>query len=203
MFGTELVSWHPCGFLVYLWLSLVFTSCDWLQWLPNPSVKSLGIECNDCFRSSRASLHKQHYVNTFDNQEESRVKIQVFSAFQMLVKFVLFHESFSANTSLLIHPWVDENRGHLKRKATFSQRTCLVQNIENKLEGAFSYTCQLQGPSSLKLRVNGRNNSPNIVGPSMLRLVASVLAVVCKQTQQLQTLLGQQCWDLLRPFARS
>lgn len=150
MFGTEFLSWYPCGFLVYLWLSLVFTSCDWLQWLPNPSVKSLGMACNDCFRSSQASLHKHNYVNTFDNQEE-RVKIRVLSAFPYACEVRLFHQSFTANTSLLIHPWVDENPGHLKRKATFSQRTCLVQNIENKLEGAFAYTCQLQGPSSLKL----------------------------------------------------
>ena len=25
---------------------------------------------------------------------------------------------------------------------------------------------------------------------------------MCKRTQQLPTLLGQQCWELLRPFAR-
>ena len=33
----------------------------------------------------------------------------------------------------------------------------------------------------------------------MLEVVASVLAVVCKRMQQLSTLLGQQCWMLLRP----
>ena len=29
------------------------------------------------------------------------------------------------------------------------------------------------------------------------------LLATCKRTQQLLTLLGQQCWKLLRPFARS
>jgi len=33
----------------------------------------------------------------------------------------------------------------------------------------------------------------------MLGVVASVLAEVCKRTQQLPTLLDQQCWELLRP----
>ena len=32
--------------------------------------------------------------------------------------------------------------------------------------------------------------TPNIVGPTMLRVVASVLAVVCKRMQQLLTILG-------------
>ena len=32
--------------------------------------------------------------------------------------------------------------------------------------------------------------TPNIVGPTMLRVVASVLAVVRKRMQQLQTILG-------------
>ena len=33
----------------------------------------------------------------------------------------------------------------------------------------------------------------------MLRVVACMLAVVCKRTQQLPTLLAQLCWELLRP----
>ena len=32
--------------------------------------------------------------------------------------------------------------------------------------------------------------TPDIVGPKMLEVVASVLAVVCKQMQQLQTMMG-------------
>ena len=75
----------------------------------------------------------------------------------------------------------------------------------------------------LRLLANGRNNSqhccannvgsccvrvgggvqtdettPNIVAPKMLGVVACVLAVVCKRTKQLPTLLRQQCWELLR-----
>ena len=37
----------------------------------------------------------------------------------------------------------------------------------------------------------------------MLGLVASVFTLLPTRTQQLPTLLGQQCWALLRPFVRS
>ena len=40
--------------------------------------------------------------------------------------------------------------------------------------------------------------TPNNVGPGV---VGCVLAVVCKRMQLLPTTLGQQCWELLRPFA--
>ena len=40
--------------------------------------------------------------------------------------------------------------------------------------------------------------TPNFVGPAMLGVVASVLALVSKRTQQLPILSGQQCWELLR-----
>ena len=40
--------------------------------------------------------------------------------------------------------------------------------------------------------------TPNNVGPTLLRVVASVLAVVCIPMQQLPTILAQQCWKLLR-----
>ena len=43
--------------------------------------------------------------------------------------------------------------------------------------------------------------TPNIVAPTMLGVVASMLAVVCKRMQLFPTTLGQQCWELLRPFA--
>ena len=108
--------------------------------------------------SSRPSHHKRNYVNTLDNQEGP-------FSIPEACEVRLFHESFSANTSLLIHPWVNENRGHLKRKATFSQRTCLVKNIENKLEGVF--------------------------GSTLLGLVASVCTPQPTRTPQLPTLLAQ------------
>ena len=50
---------------------------------------------------------------------------------------------------------------------------------------------------ALRLRASGRNN-PNIVAPTMLGIVACMLAVVCKRMQQLPTMLRQQCWELLR-----
>ena len=39
--------------------------------------------------------------------------------------------------------------------------------------------------------------------PTLLRVVASVCTPLPTRTQQLPTLLAQQCWELLRPFARS
>ena len=39
--------------------------------------------------------------------------------------------------------------------------------------------------------------------PTLLGVVASVCTPLPTRTQQLQTLLVQQCWELLRPFARS
>ena len=46
--------------------------------------------------------------------------------------------------------------------------------------------------------------SPNIIGPTMLGVVAFVLAVVRKRcNNSVRKMLGQQCWELLRPFARS
>ena len=43
----------------------------------------------------------------------------------------------------------------------------------------------------------------NTVGATMLGVVASVCTPLPTYTQQLSTLLAQQCWELLRPFARS
>jgi len=40
--------------------------------------------------------------------------------------------------------------------------------------------------------------SPNIIGPTMLGVVAFVLTVVRKRCNN-----SEQCWELLRPFARS
>ena len=39
--------------------------------------------------------------------------------------------------------------------------------------------------------------------PTLLGVVASVCTPLPTRTQQLSTLLAQQCWELLRPFARS
>ena len=38
--------------------------------------------------------------------------------------------------------------------------------------------------------------------PTLLGAVASVCTPLPRRTQQLTTLLAQQCWELLRPFAR-
>ena len=39
--------------------------------------------------------------------------------------------------------------------------------------------------------------------PNLLGVVASVCTPLPTRTQQLPTLLAEQCWELLRPFARS
>ena len=39
--------------------------------------------------------------------------------------------------------------------------------------------------------------------PNLLGIVASVCTPLPTRTQQLPTLLAQQCWELSRPFARS
>ena len=39
--------------------------------------------------------------------------------------------------------------------------------------------------------------------PTLLGVVASVCTPLPRRTQQLPTLLAQQCWELLRPFVRS
>ena len=41
------------------------------------------------------------------------------------------------------------------------------------------------------------------VGPTLLGVGASVRTPLPTRTQQLPTLLAQQCWELLRPFIRS
>ena len=55
----------------------------------------------------------------------------------------------------------------------------------------FTKTCGLY-PSHYALQV-----------PTMLGVVASVCTPLPTRTQQLPTLLRQQCWKLLRPFARN
>ena len=63
----------------------------------------------------------------------------------------------------------------------------------------FSYGCRATTPShcgesiglSLSSYVQTDASTPNIVGPTMLGVVASVLAVLCKRMQQLPTLLGR------------
>ena len=43
--------------------------------------------------------------------------------------------------------------------------------------------------------------SPNIVGPTVLRVVASVLAVACKRMQQLLTVLANHaCWSITQSY---
>ena len=64
-----------------------------------------------------------------------------------------------------------------------------------------SQLCRASDVGSCSVRVGSGVQTdvttPNIVGPTMLGVVAFVLAVVSKRTQQLPILSGQQCWQLL------
>ena len=63
--------------------------------------------------------------------------------------------------------------------------------------------CKVWNRSNVELRATD-STTPNIGGPTMLTIVASVCTPLPTHTQQLPTLLAQQCREsLLRPFARS
>ena len=53
----------------------------------------------------------------------------------------------------------------------------------------------------LHTTANTHATTPNIVGATMLGVVASVCTPLPTRAQQLPTLLAQQCWELLHPFA--
>ena len=55
----------------------------------------------------------------------------------------------------------------------------------------------------LHTTANKHVTTHNIVGATMLGVVASVCTPLPTSTKQLPTLLAQQCWELLHPFARS
>ena len=55
----------------------------------------------------------------------------------------------------------------------------------------------------LHITANTDATTLNIVGPTMLGVIASVCTPLPTRTQQPPTFLVQQCWELLRPFARS
>ena len=59
------------------------------------------------------------------------------------------------------------------------------------------------GPIRLHTTANRHATTPNIVGATTLGVAASVCTPVPTRVPQLPTLLAQQRWELLRPFARS
>ena len=68
-----------------------------------------------------------------------------------------------------------------------------------------SQHCWCNNVGSCCIRLHTTTNTdattPNIVGATMLGVVASVCTPQPTRTQQLPTLLVQQCWELLHPFA--
>ena len=64
---------------------------------------------------------------------------------------------------------------------------------------------KLVGSCCIRLHTtaNTHATTPNIVGATMLGVVASVCTPLPTCTQQLPTSLDQQCWELLCPFACS
>ena len=55
----------------------------------------------------------------------------------------------------------------------------------------------------LRTTANTDATTPNVVGPTMLGVIAPVCTPLPTRTQQLPSFLVQQYWELLRPFARS
>ena len=62
---------------------------------------------------------------------------------------------------------------------------------------------KLVGSCCIRLHTtaNTQATTPNIVGATTLGVVAPVCTPLPTRKQQLPTLLAQQCWELLHPFA--
>ena len=86
----------------------------------------------------------------------------------------------------------------------FRDRRSLAQQCWIRLHSSSNIVGATRAHYACSTKTYGLNPSQDALQvPTLLGAVASVLAVVCKRTQQPPTLLAQQCWELLRPFARS
>ena len=86
----------------------------------------------------------------------------------------------------------------------FCDRRSLAQQCWIRLHSSSNIVGATRAHYACSTKTYGLNPSQDALQvPTLLGAVASVLAVVCKRTQQPPTLLAQQCWELLRPFARS
>ena len=81
-----------------------------------------------------------------------------------------------------------------KRSATMLDRLHSSSNIVGAAHA--HYACITK-----TYRLYSSNDALQV--PTLLGVVASVCTPLPARTQQLSTLLAQQCWELLRPFARS
>ena len=87
-------------------------------------------------------------------------------------------------------------------------RTCMTHGL---LGGycilSTMHTAALNNVGSCCIRLHTTANTdatiPNIVGRTILGVVASVCTPLPTRTQQFPTLLAEQSWELLRPFASS
>ena len=86
------------------------------------------------------------------------------------------HTKYTASNYILSHKniYIEKKEGEC---------SSAVLALGKKKQGSANLAC------GLELRENSAA-TPNIVWPKMLEVVASVLVVVCKQMQQLQTILG-------------
>ena len=104
---------------------------------------------------------------------QSLKPVKLFS--QQLPTFLLFRDRRSVAQQCWIHLHSSSN----------------IVGVTHAHYAWFTKTCGLY-PSHDALQV-----------PTLLGVVASVCTPLPTRTQQLPTLLGQQCWELLRPFARN
>jgi len=84
--------------------------------------------------------------------------------------------------------WFATRNYHLKTKNCWYRNSCHRRKVERRnFVGCYGFV----GCCCVLFGIVAQSFKP-------VKLLAT-----CKRTQQLSTLLGQQCWELLSPFARS
>ena len=88
--------------------------------------------------------------------------------------------------------------------ATHTHYTCFSKSY-GFYPSMMHLSSNIVGSCCIRLHTTANTDATtaNIVGPRMLGVVASVCTPLPTRMQQLPTLLAQECWELLHPFARS
>ena len=89
----------------------------------------------------------------------------------------------------------------LKPVKLFSQQLPIFLLFRDRWSVAQQFWIRLHRSSNIVGATHAHYDTLHV--PNLLGVVASVCTPLPTRTQQLPTLLAQQCWELLRPFARS
>ena len=89
----------------------------------------------------------------------------------------------------------------LKLVKLFSQQLPILRLFRDRWSVAQQCWIRLHRSSNIVGATHAHYDTLHV--PNLLGVVASVCTPLPTRTQQLPTLLAQQCWELLRPFARS